>query len=66
MVEAKTPLLCLETKTTKDKKNLVELEATLAPAEAEVRAVAKADQKLAVLFCNAVNGLILFANSLIV
>ena len=34
---------------TKQQNNSVELEATLAPAEAEVGAVAKADQKL--VFC---------------
>ena len=40
-------VLWLETKTKNNKKqNSVELEATLAPAEAEVGAVAKADQKL--------------------
>ena len=39
-------VLWLESKTKQDntKKNSVELEATLAPAEAEVGAVAKADQ----------------------
>ena len=38
--------LWLETTTRQDKKNnLVELEASLAPAEAEVGAMAKADQK---------------------
>ena len=40
-------VLWLETnKTTENKKNSVELEATLAPAEAEVGAVAKADQNI--------------------
>ena len=37
-------VLWLETKTRQQKKNSAELEATLAPAEAEVGAVAKADQ----------------------
>ena len=44
-------VLWLETTTTKTKQqNSVELEASLAPAEAEVGAVAKADQKASDLF----------------
>ena len=39
------PVLCLETKK-QDNNNLAELEASLAPVEAEFGAVAKADQKI--------------------
>ena len=56
-------LVCLEVvvlwlETTKTKQqNSVELEASLAPAEAEVGALAKADQKLNVPFLTMINNI---------